>query len=129
MREEATMRTILTFAMAAMLAVPALAADFDGKWKGTMPSRDGNAREVSFLFHSEGAALTGNFIGPMGREVAISDGKIEGEALSFSVSVDFNGSMVKIRYNGKLSGEDLTMKMQREGATRSVEFSLKKAGS
>ena len=123
------MRTLFSFALAAMLTVPALAADFNGKWKGTMPSRDGNAREVSFLFHAEGSTLTGNFVGPMGREVAISDGKIDGEALAFSVSLDFNGSMVKVRYNGKLSGDDLSMKMQREGATRSVEFSLKKAGS
>ncbi len=123
------MRTIFTFALAAMLAVPALAADFNGKWKGALPSRDGNTRDVAFLFHVEGGKLTGQFMGPMGREVAISDGKVEGDAISFAVSLDFNGSMVKVRYSGKLAGEDLKMTMQRDGVARAVEFSLKRAGS
>ncbi len=115
--------------IAAALAIPAVAADIDGKWNGAMPSRDGNPREVSFQFKAEGAKLTGHFIGPMGREIAIQDGKVAGDSISFSVSLDFNGNMVKIGYTGKLSGGDLKMKMQREGASRSVEFTLKRAGA
>lgn len=115
--------------LAAVLAVPATAAGIDGKWKGAMPSRDGNTREVVFQFKAEGANLSGNFVGPMGREIAIKDGKISADSISFSISLDFNGSMVKIDYTGKLSGEDLNMRMQREGASRSVEFALKRAGS
>ena len=112
-----------------VLAIPATAAEIDGKWKGAMSSRDGNAREVAFQFKAEGAALTGNFIGPMGREIAIQDGKVSGDSISFSVSLEFNGSMVKIGYAGKLSGGELNMRMQREAASRSVEFTLKRAGS
>lgn len=114
---------------AALLALPAMAADVSGKWKGAMPSRDGKSREVSFQFKADGAKLMGNFIGPMGREVAINEGKVTGDSIWFSVSVDFNGSMVKINYSGKLVGEELNMKMQREGAPRSVEFTLKRVGA
>ena len=113
--------------IAAALAIPAMAADIDGKWKGAMPSRDGNTREVAFQFKAEGGNLTGNFIGPMGREIEIKDGKVSGDAISFSVSLEFNGSMVKIGYTGKISAGDLNMRMLRDGASRSVEFTLKKA--
>ena len=116
-------------AITALLAIPAMAADFNGKWKGAMPSRDGNSREVVFQFKTDGTNLTGNFIGPMGREVEIKDGKVSGASISFNVSLDFNGSMVKITYSGISSGEDLNMKMQREGVPRSVEFTLKRAGA
>jgi hypothetical protein len=113
----------------AWLAVSATAADVNGKWKGAMPSRDGNAREVSFQFKAAGANLTGNFIGSMGREIEIKDGKVTGDSISFSLSLEFNGNMVKVNYTGKFSGDDLNMKMQREGAPRSVEFTLKRAGA
>ena len=115
--------------MAALMAVQALAADLNGKWKGAMPSRDGNARDISFQFQADGGNLTGSFIGPMGREIAIKDGKVSGDSISFSVSLELNGNFVKIGYTGKLSGEELSMKMQREGASRSVEFTLKRAGA
>jgi hypothetical protein len=42
--------------------------------------------------------------------------------------MEFNGTAVKLLYSGKLAGEGLAMKMQREGAPRSVEFTLKKSG-
>ena len=113
----------------ALLAISAMAADVNGKWKGAMPSRDGNAREVSFQFKTDGANLTGNFMGPMGREINIKDGRVAGDSISFSLSLEFNGSMVKVNYTGKFSGDDLNMKMQREGAPRSVEFTLKRAGA
>ena len=124
------MRHLVTLAtMVALLALPAFGADFNGKWKGAMPSRDGNSREAAFQFHAIGATLTGNFTGPMGREIEIKDGKVVGDSISFSVSLDLNGNMTKINYTGKLAGEDLNMRMQREGASRSVEFTLKRAGA
>ena len=119
---------VAVLTIAAVLSIPAMADGIDGKWKGAMPSRDGNSREAAFEFKAEGSTLTGNFIGPMGREIAIKDGKISGDSIAFSVSLDFNGSMVKIGYTGKLSGGDLNMRMQREGASRSVEFTLKRSG-
>jgi hypothetical protein len=129
MKGESAMRNLISFAtLVGILAIPAMAAGIDGKWKGEMPSRDGNAREVSFQFKAEAAKLTGHFMGPMGREIPIQDGRVSGDSISFFISLDFNGNMVKIGYTGKLSSGNLNMKMQREGASRSVEFTLKRAG-
>jgi hypothetical protein len=111
------------------LALSAFSADLTGKWKGSMPGRDGNAREISFTFKADGAKLTGSMMGPMGNEVAISDGKVEGQDVSFKVVLEFNGNAMSLNYTGKLDGDDLRLKMQREGAPRAMEMSLKKAGS
>lgn len=116
------MRSILlTF----LLAAAALAADIDGKWKGNAPGRDGNTREIGFDFKADGAKLSGSMMGPMG-EVPISEGKVEGSDVSFKVVLQFNGNSMSMSYTGKLEGTELKLKMQREGAPRAMEMTLKK---
>ncbi|OYW12282.1 MAG: hypothetical protein B7X34_02055, partial [Acidobacteriia bacterium 12-62-4] len=66
-------------------ALSVFGADLTGKWKGSMPGRDGNAREISFNFKAEGAKLTGTMMGPMGNEIEISDGKVDAQDVSFKV--------------------------------------------
>ncbi len=112
-----------------VFAMTAFCADLTGKWKGSMPGRDGNAREISFDFKADGAKLTGSMMGPMGNEIEISDGKVDGQDLSFKVVLEFNGNAMSLNYTGKLEGDDLKLKMQREGAPRAMEMILKKAGS
>lgn len=115
--------------LAIVFALSAFGADLTGKWKGSMPGRDGNAREISFQFKADGPKLTGSMMGPMGNEIAISDGKVEGPDVSFKVVIEFNGNAMSLNYTGKLEGEDLKLKMQREGAPRAMEMMLKKAES
>ena len=119
------MRSIL---LTLLLAAAALAADIDGKWKGNAPGRDGNTREIGFDFKTDGAKLSGSMMGPMG-EVPISEGKVEGSDVSFKVVLEFNGNSMSMSYTGKLDGTELKLKMQREGAPRAMEMTLKKAGA
>lgn len=111
------------------LVLAAMGADVSGTWKGSVPGRDGNTREISFQFKADGGKLTGSMLGPMGNEVDISEGKVDGQDLSFKVVLELNGSAVSLNYTGKLDGDDLKLKMQREGAPRAMEMMLKKAGS
>ena len=122
-------RTLSVLAITAALAASALGADIDGKWKGSMPGRDGNGRDVSFDFKASGATLNGKFVGPQGRDIDISDGKLDGDLLSFKVAIEFNGSSYKMSYTGRAAAGEIHLKMVREGAPRSVEFTLKRAGS
>ena len=116
-------------ALAVLMVTPAMAADVNGRWKGSMPGREGNARDVSFDFKAGGAKLDGKFIGPQGRSIDITDGKIEGDNLSFKVALEFNGASFQMSYSGKLAGDEIQMKVVREGAPRAAEFTLKRAGS
>ena len=70
-------------------AAPALAADVDGKWAGTLATPGGDF-PVTFEFKSDGAKLSGTTTGPDGAVLNIKDGKIDGDKIAF-------GSGVKVR--------------------------------
>jgi hypothetical protein len=112
-----------------LAALSAAGADVSGKWQGTVPGRDGNQREVRFQFEAKGDRLTGNMLGPAGESIAIAEGKLHAQGLSFKVTLQFNGTPLSLFYTGKFEGEELRLKMQREGAPRAIELLLKKAGS
>ena len=116
---------ILTAALLLLTAVSGYAADIDGKWKGQLPGRDGNMREISFDFKANGTNLSGSMQGFRG-DVPISEGKIENGAIQFKVALNMGGSAMVMNYQGILSGSELKMKMASENSPRSVEFQLKK---
>ena len=92
-----------------MLAT-AWGADITGKWKGSMDMM-GQSMELGFIFKVDGSTLTGTSIGPQGNETPISDGKIQGDDISFVVKV--TGQMeLTINYTGKISGDEIKLKMQ-----------------
>lgn len=100
-------------------AVTAFAADLNGKWKATVDTPRG-AQEITFDFHVDGTALTGKVTTPRG-ESDITDGKIDGDNLSFTQVVNFNGNEMKINYTGKVDGD--TIKFTRTVGDRpAVEF-------
>ncbi len=102
----------------------ALAADLSGKWKATVETPRGS-QEITFDFHPDGATLTGKVTTPRG-ESDIQDGKIEGDNLSFTQVVNFNGNEMKINYSGKADGD--TIKFTRTVGDRpAVEFTASRA--
>src|SRR5580693_2128750 len=93
----------------------ALAADATGKWTGQMAGPDGSGGiEISFTFKQDGAKLTGTVQGPQGDPIEITDGKVDGDKISFVVKVDFNGGM-KITHNGTISGDEIQLNSKVEG--------------
>jgi hypothetical protein len=110
-------------------ALSAAGADPSGLWSGSMTGRDGNQREVSFRFAADGPRLTGSMLGPTGNEIEISDGKVQGEEVTFKVVLNWNGRPAALLYRGRLTGGELRLKMQRVGAPRAIEMLLKKAGA
>ncbi len=88
----------------ALFAMSASAADITGTWKGSMETPQG-AMDITFTFKAAGNALTGTVSNPMGGDNPISEGKIEGDALSFVLAVDFGGNAMKISYKGKVLSE------------------------
>ena len=108
-------------ACAAALVVVASAADVTGKWTAQVPGRGGETRETVFTFKADGAKLTGT----MG-ETPISDGKISGDDISFSVNANFGGNDIKLLFKGKVSGSEIKFTREREGGNRTQEFSAKR---
>ena len=110
-----------------LLAMTAMAADISGKWTAEMPGRGGQTREQTFNFKVDGNTLTGTVSGRQG-DVAISDGKIDGDQISFTQSMEFNGNTMRILYKGTISGDSIKFTRTREGGEgRAQEFTAKRA--
>ena len=76
----------------------------------------------------DGDKLTGAMVGRDGNETPIQDGKYKDGELSFNVEREFNGNKVTIKYTGKVSGDTLKGKSEREvnGEIRKREFEAKR---
>jgi hypothetical protein len=79
---------------------------------------------VSFTFKTDGTALHGTTAGPDGMEIAISDGKIEGNALTFRISLEFGGMPLELSYRGVLDGDQIALTMEVMGMP--MNFTVKR---
>ncbi len=118
--------TLLSISFVFAMLTLAWAADVNGKWVAQVPGRDGQARETTFTFKVEGAKLTGTVSGRQG-ETPISDGKIDGDNISFTRSLSAGGNEIKINYKGKVSGDEIKFTVTRDGADQAQEFTAKRA--
>ena len=104
-------------------SAPAFAADVDGKWAGTVSTPGGDVN-VAFDFKSDGTALSGTTTGPDGATIPIKDGKIDGEKITFLVSIDLGGMMLDINYTGVVGPAEIKLTLDFAGMP--FEFVVKK---
>jgi hypothetical protein len=89
------MKKLLCFCaglLMALTAATALAADVSGTWAADSTGPDGSAYHLTFTLKQDGPKLTGTVQGPQGDPIDISNGKVDGNNLSFEVS--FNGMTI-----------------------------------
>ena len=94
-------------------AALAFAADVTGTWKGQFEDPDGNKHDITFHFKQSADQLTGTVAGPHG-DVSISEGKMDGDNVSFVVGAGQNGGM-KITHTGKVNGNEMRLALKAEG--------------
>lgn len=133
-----SLQSLFQLGVAATLLFVATAAahagDIAGDWTWSTPGRNGGADRVSTLtLKIEGAKLTGKVSAP-GREgkaveTAITDGKVDGDSIAFSVVREYNGSSNTTKYSGKVDGDKITGKVEstRDGQAQSRDWVAKRA--
>ena len=109
----------------AAFAFSASAADVAGTWKASIETPNGKF-ETTFVFKVDGAKLTGTTSSQMMAETPISDGKIDGDNLSFTVNANFNGNEVKLNYKAKVTGDEMKITLELPGGDRTFEMVAKK---
>jgi opacity protein-like surface antigen len=109
----------------ALGSVAALAADFNGKWTAEVQGRRGT-QTMTFDFHVDGSTLTGKVTTPRG-DSDISNGKIDGDNISFDQNLNFNGNSVTIHYTGKAEGDTIHFSRQM-GDRPAMQFDAKRGG-
>jgi len=108
----------------AVFAITASAADISGNWTGTAEGPQG-AIQRTFTFRQEGTNLTGETNSQFTGKSVIKDGKVEGDAISFSITADIQGNQVTLNYKGKIAGD--TIKLTSNFGDQTIEWTLKKS--
>jgi hypothetical protein len=110
-----------------VVALVALAADtVTGKWVYETQGRDGTPRQTTMNLKADGAKLTGDVTGGMGGRgggggggapapAPISNGKVDGNNVSFEVTRDMGGNSFTIKYEGVVSGAEMKLKVTMPG--------------
>jgi hypothetical protein len=113
-----TKQLILPAVLLLGISSAALAADLEGKWTAEVEGRRGTVTQTLIL-RTSGSDLTGSLDGGRGNAVDISDGKIDGNNVSFKVVREFNGNQITQQYKGTLSDAgELNLSVSMGGGAR-----------
>ncbi len=101
---------------AIFFACSVLAADVAGTWKATAEGPNGTM-ERTFVFKVDGNTLTGETTSSMLGKSVIENGKVDGDNLSFTITVKIQDEELKLDYKGKVEGDTITLSVDAMGQT------------
>ncbi|HEX3836378.1 MAG TPA: hypothetical protein VHW25_05380 [Steroidobacteraceae bacterium] len=107
-----------------LAAAPAFAADVDGKWTGSIDTPNGPV-QVAYTLKANGATLTGSTTGPDGALIALKNGKVNGDKISFSMDVNMGDAPTTFMYTGVVSATEI--KLHTDFMGQAIDFSVKKS--
>jgi hypothetical protein len=134
-----TKKLLFVFTILLVVAFVAAAADVSGKWTYEQPGRGGgNPSTVTITLKADGAKLTGTVLGGFGgggrgrgrggddsgaaptpppapAPQEISDGKVDGNAITFTVKRETPNGTMTTSYKGTLNGDSLELEITRPG--------------
>ena len=97
------------------------AADPSGRWAATFMTQVGE-QVYTYEFIVKGSTLTGTAKGSLTGEGKISDGKIDGDTITFVENTTYMGMPLAFNYTGKMTSAD-----QIELSRTLMEFEAEKA--
>jgi hypothetical protein len=150
-----TKKLLFVFAILLAVAFVAAAADVSGKWTYEQPGRGGgNPISVTITLKADGAKLTGTVPGGFGgggrrgrggdtsaaptpppapAPVEISDGKVDGNTITFTVKRETPNGTMTTSYKGTLDGDTLQLEITRPGRNggdpQTTKFTAKRAAN
>jgi hypothetical protein len=98
------------------LAISAWAADITGQWTATFNTQVGE-QHYTYTFKVDGEKLTGTAKSDNGT-VAIENGTVKGDDVSFVENLDYQGQKLAITYTGKISGDEIKFTRDVAGAAK-----------
>lgn len=111
--------------LAGVFALSLLGADITGTWKATAEGPNGTL-ERTFVFKVDGGRLTGETTSPVMGKSVIQDGKVDGDNLSFSIVVNFQGTEMKVNYKGKVAGDEMKLTAESADGNFRLEWHARK---
>ncbi len=105
----ALLRCLLSVALLS-LAASAAAADITGKWTASFDTQIG-VQNYTYDFVVKDGELTGTAKSDNG-ESPLSEGKVEGDKVTFVEILSFQGMDIRITYTGEVSGDEIKFTRQ-----------------
>ena len=120
-----TKRLVTLCALLALVSLVAFAAaDISGKWTSEAPA-GGKGGPQTFMFKQAGSALSGTQEGGRGGPIDITNGKVDGDNVSFETTRDMGDKgKITTKYTGTVSGT--TMKLSADNGRGPREVTLTK---
>ena len=109
----------------AIFAFTASAADIGGNWKGTAETPNGTV-ERTFVFKVDGHKLTGETTSNRFGKSTIEDGKVDGDDVSFTLTVNAQGTDAKVNYKGKVEGDTIKFTVELQALGQTLEMTAKR---
>src|SRR5438094_829559 len=100
-----TMKNRLLLIGLVVLPCVGFAADLSGTWKSEFDSQIGRQKYI-YTLKQDGDKLTGKAnseVNDQKHEAQLSEGKVEGDKVSFVEMLSFNGNDIRIAYSGTIS--------------------------
>ena len=90
-----------------VMALSSFAADINvtGDWTATAEGPNGPMTRT-FKFKVDGTKLTGESVSSIVGKSAIDNGHIEGNTLTFTMHIEFNGNEMTSKYKGQIINKD-----------------------
>jgi hypothetical protein len=90
------------------------AGDPNGTWKWSFTPAGGQQLDLSLTLKRDGDKLTGSLALPMGDAIEIKDGTFKDDEVAFKVVFERNGNTMTSKYKGKVEGDTIKGKIERE---------------
>jgi hypothetical protein len=111
-----------------LFTLAAFAADISGNWKATADGPNG-AMERTFTFKVEGSKVTGETTSSFVGKSTITDGKIDGDKITFTITANMQGTDLKLSYKGTINNKEMTLTSEMAGGAgggQPIEWKVKK---
>jgi hypothetical protein len=122
--EDGSWGTVMTVKRQA--AVAAGPADVNGNWMGSFDF-NGTTMPVTFKLKSSGATLTGTVEGMGPAPIEIKEGKVDGDSVTFNISVDYQGQTYTLSYKGKVQAGQINFDFGTSDGSWGSSVSAKKS--
>jgi len=119
-------RVVMFIGCIILLATLTAAADLTGKWKGQF-NATGNDVSLTFNLTATGDTLTGTVNGLPTDPCEIKEGKIQGDNVSFSLTIQWEGQPLKLVYRDKLAEDTIQFTMGTDDGSWSTDFVAKRS--
>ena len=108
---------LITLLLSVAMASPGAAQDLTGTWEISTQGGRGGPQTSTLVLAQDGEALTGTMTfslgGPGGRgggsqELEVSNGTVDGNSFSFTVTLSFQGNSFDLNYSGTVDGDEMS---------------------